>query len=396
MTQPLPEMLGKYKIRREIGRGANAVVYEALDTTLDRVVALKVLHAGIYSDPVLVSRFEQEAKAAAKLDHQHIVTIYEIGEWQGAHYIAMKYIPGRDLRQVIKEEGAIPPSRVIAIVRQVADGLDYAHARGFIHRDIKPSNIILGADDAATVTDFGLVKATESSASLSSGAIIGTPAYIAPEVWEGRQASAQTDIYALGVVVCELLTGRVPFDAETPAAVMWRHPVMPVRPMTGLPDGVMQAVLKALAKEPSERYARAGEFAAAFALALQLASVPRLIDPPPPIETPKPEAKPPARPKKKTWALVVAGIAAVFLILSVVFAAAGLFAPPSRQMAGITEATPSALPVSSETVAGIPVVSTSASTPVTTSASIVPPTVAPTGPCTRLLPSRHGRRGWWS
>ncbi|MCL5952604.1 MAG: protein kinase [Chloroflexi bacterium] len=272
MPQGLSEAFGKYKIHREIGRGANAVVYEVLDTTLDRVVALKVLHSGIFADPVLVARLQREAKSAAGLDHPHIVTIYEISEWQGAHYIAEKFIAGSDLKHLIGQAGALPFDRVLRIVAQIADGLDYAHGRGLVHRDIKPSNILLGPDDYVTITDFGLVKAAESSGGLSSaGALIGTPAYIAPEVWEGQEATAQTDIYALGCVVYEMLVGRTPFDADTPAAVMRQHLMAPTprildsRP--DLPREIQPVLERALTKSPAERYPTATALRDALAAA---------------------------------------------------------------------------------------------------------------------------------
>lgn len=258
MSSNFPESLGKYKLVREIGRGANAVVYEAVDTTLDRVVALKVLHPGIFADPVLVTRFEREAKAEARLDHPHIVTIYEFGEWQGTHYIAEKYVAGHNLKQVIEAGVILPLERIVKILDQVAGALDFAHANGFIHRDLKPSNILLGENDYVTLTDFGLVKAIESSSGVSSGnTILGTPAYISPELWEGQEATAQSDIYALGVILYEALTGKVPFDAPTPAAVMRQHLDTPV-PLLSLSDGATQSALQpileaTLAKQPNRR-----------------------------------------------------------------------------------------------------------------------------------------------
>ncbi len=268
----LPEMFGKYKIKRELGRGANGVVYDALDTTLDRDVAIKVLQSGIFSDPVLVSRFEREGKSAAQMDHPHIGAIYELGEVQGMHYIAMKLIVGQDLKHIIQAQGPLPLDRTTHIIAQIAEALDYAHARGLIHRDVKPGNVMVGENDYVTVTDFGLVKVAESSAGLSSaGSVIGTPAYMAPELWDGQDATAQSDIYALGIVAYEMLTGSVPFDAGSPASVMRQHlnaqipAVARVNP--NLPSHVQKALERALAKQPAQRFKTAGEFAAALATA---------------------------------------------------------------------------------------------------------------------------------
>ena len=159
MTDSVPEKLGKYKIIEEVGRGGFAAVYKAVDTTLKRTVALKVLAPHLLWDPTFVQRFQREAEVAANLEHPNIATIYEVSQIEGVYFIAMQFLEGRTLSQILKAEGALPVSRVQAIIEQIASALDYAHARDFVHRDIKPSNIIVADDGQATLTDFGLVKA---------------------------------------------------------------------------------------------------------------------------------------------------------------------------------------------------------------------------------------------
>jgi len=179
--------IGKYEIVEEIGRGGFAVVYRARDTSLDRIVALKVLHALVAENHVFVRRFEQEARTAARFDHPHIVTIYEVGEKAGQHYIAMKYVPGRGLDQRLAESGGpLPLEQVVSIVDQVADALDYVHRRRSVHRDVKPSNVILSDEGHATLLDFGIVRAADGTPLTTFGEKMGTPQYMSPEQAEGK------------------------------------------------------------------------------------------------------------------------------------------------------------------------------------------------------------------
>ncbi len=272
MTDSIPEKLGKYKIIEEVGRGGFAAVYKAVDTTLDRVVALKVLAPHLLWDPTFVERFQREAKVAANLDHPNIVTIHEVSQVEGAYFIAMQFLEGRTLSQILEAEGPWPVSRVQAIIEQLASALDYAHARGFVHRDIKPSNIIVADEGWATLTDFGLVKAGEGTKLSTTGVVFGTPEYMSPEQAEGKVLDARSDVYSLGVVLYEMLAGRAPFVADTTPAVMYKHvhepPPLDELP-SDLPDGVVAVVEKALAKKQEARYQSAGEMGRALKQAIE-------------------------------------------------------------------------------------------------------------------------------
>jgi predicted Ser/Thr protein kinase len=325
MINSVPEKLGKYKISEEVGRGGFAAVYKAVDTTLDRTVALKVLAPHLLWDPTFVQRFQREAKVAANLDHSNIVTIYEVGQIEGVYFIAMQFLEGRTLGQILKAVGPLPVSGVQAVIEQIASALDYAHARGLVHRDIKPSNIIVARDGKVTLTDFGLVKAGEGTQLTASGVVFGTPEYMSPEQAEGKALDARSDIYSLGVVLYEMLAGRAPFVADSTPAVMYKHvhepPPLDELP-SDLPEGVVAVVEKALAKKREERYQRAGEMAQALQEAtearVKVAPIPpepeipvappvvkkepevEKVAPPPvePAAVAKEEPKPPPRPKR--------------------------------------------------------------------------------------------------
>jgi serine/threonine protein kinase len=260
--------LGKYEILEEIGRGAFAVVYKGRDTDLDRIVALKVLHSQLTTDPQFVQRFQREARVAANLDHPNIATIYEVNQIGGAYFIAMQFLEGRALSQILEAEGALPVSRVQAVIRQIASALDYAHARGFVHRDVKPSNVIVAGGGRATLTDFGLVKAGEGTQLSTTGMVFGTPEYMSPEQIEGvKDLDARSDVYSLGVMAYKMLTGRAPFVADAAPTVMYKHvhepPPLDELP-SDLPQSVVAVVEKALAKKREERYQSAGEMARAL------------------------------------------------------------------------------------------------------------------------------------
>jgi len=280
------------RIGRELGRGGFATVYEARDVELERVVALKVLHPYYVEDRQFVERFRQEARAAARLRHPHIVTVYEAGEAGDQLYIAMEYLPGRTLQALLEAEGALPLERALPILEQVAEALDYAHAQGVVHRDVKPGNVMVEqtaegscispsescispSEVRATLTDFGLVKALAASTALTSrGTLLGSPEYMAPEQADPERAGEvgpAADRYALGVVAYQMLTGRVPFPGNTPAT-LYAHEHKPVPPprslRPGLPQAVEAALLRMLAKAPAERFPSAGAFVAQLREAL--------------------------------------------------------------------------------------------------------------------------------
>jgi len=261
------QQLAHYRIEAEIGEGAFATVYRAFDIRLERYVALKVLKPFWMADAHAVARFMQEARLMARLEHPHIVTIHDVGQVEGQVYLAQRLIEGESLAARLKR-GAMVWDEMIAIVRPIASALDYAHARGLVHRDIKPQNILLAHTGQAFLSDFGLVKATEGSMSLSlsTGGVVGTPNYMAPEQWEGDPVSPATDVYALACVVAETLTGKVLFDGEGPSVVMKRHlidgPSFPAAWSNGVPPGVKAVLARALRQQPKKRTQSAGALVA--------------------------------------------------------------------------------------------------------------------------------------
>ena len=210
---------------------------------------------------------------AANLDHPNIVTIYEVSQIEGVYLIAMQFLEGRTVSQILEAEGPWPVSRVQATIEQVASALDYAHARGFVHRDVKPGNVIVADDGRATLTDFGLVKAGEGTKLSTTGVVFGTPAYMSPERAQGEKVDERSDIYSLGIMLFEMLTGRVPFEADTPLEVLAKYLTAPlplpreVNP--DIPELVEQVILKAVAKAPEDRYQRVSEMVEALKRAVE-------------------------------------------------------------------------------------------------------------------------------
>lgn len=265
------QTIGRFEILSELGRGGMAVVYKARQTDLDRIVALKILPPSLTSDQSYIARFRQEARSAARLEHPHIMPIYEVGEVAGYHYIAMKFIKGRTLKQLLEQEGALPVKRAAQILAQVGEALDYAHRQGIIHRDIKPSNVMITDEGWIYLTDFGLARSVGSGAGglTMAGTVMGTPEYMSPEQAQGLpNVGPPTDIYALGVMLYELLTGAFPFKAETPMAMLAArlvHAPIPPRDVRGdLPPAVEDVIMRALARKPEARFASAAEMVAAL------------------------------------------------------------------------------------------------------------------------------------
>ena len=266
--------IGKYEILELIGRGGFAVVYQARDTELDRDVALKVLHPQHTVDPQFVQRFRREAQTAARLHHPHIVTVHEVGEEAGQHYIAMALLSGRTLDKLVDGK-PLPVERAISIVEQVADALDAIHERGWVHRDVKPANVMVDEEDQATLLDFGIVRAADGTKLTTTGEMMGTPQYMSPEQAEGKEIDHRSDVYALGVMAYQMCTSRAPFDDVSPVVVLRLHadkaPPPPHELNPDLPAPVEQVLLRALAKRPDQRYQSAGAFARALREALAAA-----------------------------------------------------------------------------------------------------------------------------
>ena len=262
--------IGRYKIQGELGRGAMGIVYKAEDPNLDRMVALKtiILDEDAEGAKEYKKRFMLEAKAAGKLNHPSIVTTFDYGEEDGLAYLAMELLEGTDLRSRLQKE-AIPAVEALEIVRQVADGLGYAHARGVVHRDIKPGNIMLNGGGQAKIMDFGLARMRMADHKTSTGMVLGTPRYMSPEQISGLPVDQRSDIFSLGIVLYEMLTGTRLFSGEDIHQVQHQitetEHVPPTRQVPGLPPMVDFVVARALKKDPAVRYQDAREFAADLA-----------------------------------------------------------------------------------------------------------------------------------
>jgi len=267
MIEPGTTIDGRYKVRSRIGSGGMADVYLAEDQLLGRQVAVKVLQHRFAEDQEFVERFRREASSAAGLSHPNVVAIFDRGEWDGTYYIAMEYLPGRSLKAIVREGGPMDPAGAIEIVIQILRAAKFAHRRGIIHRDLKPHNVILDEEGRAKVTDFGIARAGASDMTLT-GSIMGTAQYLSPEQAQGKTVSETSDLYAVGIVLYELLTGRVPFEGETAVSIA----LMQVSAQAPRPSALNPAVgpvldavvMRSLAKNPADRYGDADEFIAAL------------------------------------------------------------------------------------------------------------------------------------
>jgi serine/threonine-protein kinase len=266
----LNQRLGRYAIKELLGRGGMAAVYRATDTVLQRDVALKVLYPQFGDDASLSERFKREAVTAAALEHPHIVPIYDVGEHDGMAYIAMKLLDGRTFQERLQEAGAIGLEELLAVLEPVAAALDYAHARGIVHRDIKPGNIFLSRDAGGLrpmLTDFGIAKQLDATGLTTTGALIGTPDYMAPEQIAGRALDARVDVYALGMVAFRALAGRRAFEGTTQDVLLghlYGHAPLPSALNAGLPAGVDEALGRAIAADRADRHPSAGAFVTAL------------------------------------------------------------------------------------------------------------------------------------
>jgi eukaryotic-like serine/threonine-protein kinase len=260
---------GRYRVESRLARGGMATVYEATDLRLDRTVALKVMHASLAEDSAFVSRFVREAKSAARLSDPHVVAVYDQGEDDDLVYLVMEYVPGRTVRDVLRQYGRLSAEQALTILDPVLQALDAAHAAGFVHRDVKPENVLLTDDGRVKVADFGLARAISAATSTAAtqGLLIGTVAYLSPEQVERGIADARSDVYGAGILLYEMVAGTVPFAGETPLAVAYQHvnAAVPapstVRP--GLPTTVDELVARSTARDPDDRYPDAASFLAA-------------------------------------------------------------------------------------------------------------------------------------
>jgi serine/threonine-protein kinase len=333
MVEPGTIVDDRYTIVTRLGSGGMADVYLAEDNLLGRRVALKLLHHRFAEDQEFVERFRREASSAAGLSHPNVVAVFDRGEWNGTYYIAMEYLPGRSLKAVVREHGALSPNDAIDIVVQILLATRFAHKRGIIHRDIKPHNVILDEEGRAKVTDFGIARAGASDMTMT-GSIMGTAQYLSPEQAQGHAVSETSDLYAVGVVLYELLTGNVPFEGDSAVSIALKQvsvePVPPSRINPEVSPALEGVVMRSLAKDPTARFASADEFISA----LQQARVGIAPSPAPPTNSAPPTAAalvvpplpsahdvPPeddaaARRRKRAW-WIAGGVAALAIVAAI-------------------------------------------------------------------------------
>jgi len=329
--------LGQYEIGQQLGQGGMATVYLAQQKSIGRTVAIKVMPPHFLHDPTFLQRFEHEVKVIAALQHPRVLPVYDYGQIEDRPYIVMAYMSGGTLADRIQED-PLPLEQIVKLTEQIAEGLGHAHRKGIIHRDLKPSNILLDENGNAYLADFGIAKVSESTAQLTGSAIIGTPSYMAPEMAETGEVTPAVDVYALGVTLFQMLTGKNPFQGNTPIRVMMAHASEPVPDVRDtrpdLPRTITEVVNKAMAKRPEDRYAAVADLARDLQQAAQGNQPPiatqdlHTASPSPPLpqwsDAPQPYASttdpmytPPPAPKKRgcSLPLIIGMIAGILLLV---------------------------------------------------------------------------------
>ncbi|MFC2163600.1 protein kinase [Acidobacteriota bacterium] len=253
----------RYQIIEELGQGGMGKVYRALDRELNEEVALKLIRSEIATDVKTLKRFRNELKHARKISHKNVCRMHELMEYEGAYYISMEYIPGQDLKSLIRQTGKQTLETATSIAKEICEGLSEAHRIGIIHRDLKPSNIMVDKKGDAKIMDFGIARSLESKGITGAGMMIGTPEYMSPEQVEGEEADQRSDIYSLGVIIYEMVTGRVPFEGDTPLSIAYKHkntiPQPPGEIIGQIPDELSVLIMKCLEKDKGKRYQSADE-----------------------------------------------------------------------------------------------------------------------------------------
>lgn len=343
-TTPLPErvLAGRYALQNEIAAGGVGRVHRAEDRLLHRQVAVKVLRSEVAASPSALQRFRREARAAAALQHPNIAAVLDFGEDDGVPFLVMEYVPGLTLAQRLAG-GPLTPAEAMAVARGIADGLAHAHARGVVHRDVKPANVLLAPDGTPKVTDFGIARVVDDPT--TTGPLMGTPCYLAPEQALGGAVGPASDLYSLGAVLYEMLSGRPPFDDPDPMVVVARHLHATVPPLhtPGLPPAVSRLVSTLLAKDP---YQRPADAAAVARLLRQAEHQPVTTQPtrapaatramPAPRSTavmPPPPTIPARRRRGWLRAAVIVGLCLLLVVLGWILAAAAFSSPPATGIA---------------------------------------------------------------
>ena len=299
----MQQSFGSYRVLERIAAGGQATVYRAWDSNTGQVVAVKVMHPHLTSDAAYLERFRREAQLAASITHPNVVRVFEVGQEADAHYMVLEFLPV-NLHDLIQAQGEMPIERVVDLARQIAAGLEAAHQRGIIHRDIKPQNVLIGPAGEAKLTDFGISRAADLATMTRTGTVMGTPHYMSPEQAQGHPVDIRTDIYSYGVMVYQMLTGEVPFDADTPFEIIRKNISERAQPMrrrrADVPASLERIIARCMEKNPDRRYSTPAEVDAALEQAFPGVARPAPVaepTPEPPAPAPAPaEPSPPVTP----------------------------------------------------------------------------------------------------